>query len=309
MTKKDTYTLVLSHDVDHIALKHYPFFSKTTLYFFKHCLWTNFIRVFKKDLSPLFYLDSLKWCLIYPFFKTGLMKDPWEKSIYDIIAIEEKYRIRSTFFFAPFSYKPGFRSKNNPAPQGRRVVYNIKDYKKLINRLNAGGWEIGVHGINAHINATEAKEELLALSQFLPPDQKIGLRMHWLYQSKDLWKNLKDAGYYYDATFGNNDFVGFPEGHYCLFKKDGLWVIPLNIQDATLFRKDHMGLSIEEALKRIEDVLNKAKEKQAIVTILWHTNTFGVYKYWGSLYGRIIQKAINDKANISRCIDACEMSG
>lgn len=307
MNNKDIYTLVLTHDVDEIALKHFSFFSKNTFSFFKHCLWTNLLRLFKKDIPLSAYTDSLKWCLAYPFIKIGVIKDPWEKAIDDILAIEESYGVRSTFFFVPFAHKPGFRSENNPAPSGRRVVYDIKDYNKLINKLNSGGWEIGVHGINAHISVTEAREELWALSQFLPTDQKIGLRMHWLYQSEGLWKNLKDAGYYYDATFGDNDFAGFPEGHYYPFKKDGVWILPLNIQDVALLRNDHKGLNIKEAWKYIEKILEEAETKHAVVTVLWHTNTFGVYRYWGDLYEKILQKAVKDKAKILRCIDIREI--
>lgn len=297
-----SYTLILTHDVDHLSLRSYPLFSKSTISFLKRCIWNNLIRVIKGDLTLRKYLDSIKWCILYPCTKLGLCPDPWEKAINDILRIEEKYGVRSTFFFIPFKDKPGHIKDGIPA-EGREAKYDVRDYKDLLNKLEANGWEVGVHGIEAHISLKSAREELEVIKNLLPDKEKIGVRMHWLYQSDDLWKNLKEARYYYDATFGSNDEVGFSGGHCQPFKKDGIWVIPLNIQDGTLLADRHKGLSIKNAWSEIEKVLSIAKKENAVVTVLWHTNVFGVYNYWGSLYEKILHKAISDGAKVMKCID------
>ncbi|MCC7237896.1 MAG: hypothetical protein IT421_00110 [Candidatus Brocadia sp.] len=260
------------------------------------------VRMIKSDIKLRQYLDSIRWCLSYPFIKVGLIDDPWEKAIYDIITLENKYGARSTFFFIPFKDKPGHVKVGIPA-KGREAKYDVRDYKSLLCELESKGWEVGVHGIDAHISENDAKEELHVIKTLLPNKDKIGLRMHWLYQSENLWKNLKEAGFYYDATFGSNDEAGFPDGKYQPFKQDDLWVIPLNIQDGTLLADWHKGLSLKDAWIEIEKILTVAKQEKAIVTVLWHTNVFGVYNYWGKLYEKILQKAIFDNARIMKCID------
>lgn len=302
LPKNKNYTVILTHDVDHVSLKSYPVLSKSTLSFFKRCLLNNLIRMIKGEITFGKYLDSMKWCLLYPFVKLGIVKDPWEKAIYDITTMEKKYGVQSTFFFIPFKDKPGHIKEGIPAT-GREAKYDVRDYKDLLCELEANGWEVGVHGIDAHISLKSAREELGVIKSLLPDKEKIGVRMHWLYQSESLWKNLKEAGYYYDATFGSNDEVGFPDGKYQPFKKDNLWVIPLNIQDGTLLGDWHKGLSIKDAWSEIEKVLNIAKKEDAVVTILWHTNIFGVYNYWGELYEKILQKAKSDSAKVMKCID------
>lgn len=296
------YTLILTHDVDHLSLRSYSLFSKSTISFLKRCIWNNLIRVIKGDLILAKYLDSIKWCILYPFTKLGLGSDPWEKAIFDIITMEKKYGARSTFFFIPFKDKPGHIKEGVPA-NGREAKYDVRDYKELICELESNGWEVGVHGIDAHISVKSAREELDVIKNLLPFKEKIGIRMHWLYQSESLWNNLKGAEYYYDATFGSNDEIGFPDDKYRPFKKDGVWVIPLNIQDVTLLGHWHKGLSINNAWIEIDKILNIAKIENAVVTVSWHTNVFGVYNYWGELYEKILQKAKSDGAKIKKCID------
>ncbi len=77
-------------------------------------------------------------------------------------------------------------------------------------------------------------------------------------------------------------------------------------KDVTLLGKWHMGLSLKKAWTKIEEVLDNAKKLKATVTILWHTNTFGVHNYWGSLYEKILQRAKKDGAIIMKCAEACD---
>lgn len=305
MDNKAKYTLVLSHDVDHISLRKYPVFSNVTLEFFKRNLWINLLRTLRGDLSFGRYLDSLKWCAVYPFIKLGWHTDPWEKSMKDVIEIEKKYNIRSTFFFIPFANRHGNIREGVPA-KGRAIVYDVKEYKNLLLELEEGGWEVGVHGLDAHLSVENATEELKVIQFLLPDKKRFGLRMHWLFQSESLWKNLKEAGFYYDATFGNNDEVGFPDKQYRPFKMDGIWVLPVNLQEGTLLGYWRKSPLPYDPWKKIEEILNEAQEKEAVVTVLWHNHAFGTYHYHGDIYEKIIQKAIEDGARICRCIDVFE---
>lgn len=301
-TNKFSYTLVLTHDVDHIALKNYPVISNMTLEFFKQCIWINFLRFLKDDISFSEYFDSITWCLVYPLVKLGLYPDPWEKSVTSMLDMERRHNVRSTLFFIPFKDRNGHIGTGIPA-KGRAIKYDLQDHQALLAELESNGWEVGVHGIDAHISLQNATEEINVLRNLMPTKTKIGLRMHWLFQSDTLWKNLQEAGFAYDATFGSNDLVGFPDEKYKPFKKDGIWVLPINIQEGTLLGYWHQGKLPYEPWTKVEEILAEAKEKQAVVTILWHNHAFGVYHYHGDLYEKILLKAKADGARICRCID------
>lgn len=301
-SQKASYTLVLTHDVDHIALKNYPIFSNMTLEFFKQCIWINFLRYLRGDLSFFKYIDSLIWCLVYPLVKLGWHPDPWEESVKNMLEMERKHNVRSTLFFIPFKDRNGHVSPGKPA-KGRAIKYDLKSYRLFLAELENDGWEVGVHGIDAHISPKNATEEINVLRKLMPQKSSIGLRMHWLFQSEILWKNLKEAGFTYDATFGNNNLVGFPDKKYTPFQKDGIWVIPVNIQEGTLLGYWHQGKLPYEPWSKVEEILAEAKKNRAVVTILWHNHAFGVYHYHGDLYEKILIKAKADGARICRCID------
>lgn len=305
MATKSPYTIVLTHDIDHISLRKYPVFSNVTLEFFKRSLWINLLRTLQGDLPFIQYLDSLRWCFSYPLIKLGWHQDPWEKSMNDVLEIEKRHGVRSTFFFIPFANRHGHVQEGVSA-RGRAIVYDVREHKDFLLKLESDGWEVGVHGLDAHITVNSAREELEVLRSLLPDKKKFGIRMHWLFQSERLWKNLKEAGYYYDATFGNNDEVGFPNGQYAPFKKDDIWVLPVNIQEGTLLGYWKKGPLPYDPWEKIEEILAEAGEKSAVVTILWHNNAFGVYHYHGYLYEKIILKAKADGARICRCIDVVE---
>jgi peptidoglycan/xylan/chitin deacetylase (PgdA/CDA1 family) len=303
--KRGSYTLVLTHDVDNLSLRSYPVFSRMTFSFLKRCLWNNMVRAFKRDISFRVYLDSIKWAVLYPLVKFGIIADPWERAIYETMALEKKYGVYSTFFFIPFPDRPGSVAHGVPAPKGRATAYDIRRYKGLLQDIESRGWEVGVHGIDAHLGVRQAREEIEVMRALLPFKKEIGLRMHWLYQTKDLWKNLRESGFCYDATFGANGEVGFPEGIYSPFRRDGLWVIPVNIMDSTLLGYWRRGLSQRDAWIEIENILDLAGQKNAVVTVLWHTNTSAAFYYWGEVYEKILNKAVSDGAKVMRCIDIC----
>ncbi len=305
--RKAPYTLVLTHDVDNLSLRCHPLLSTATASFFKRCLYNNFLRTLKKDIPPALYLNSVKWCLFYPFVKTGLKEDPWEKIIFDIMELEKSYGARSTFFFIPYPDRPGHIKPKLPAPRGRAASYDLRRYGRMLEEIVGEGWEVGVHGIDAHLSSSNALEELSILRGLLPDREKIGIRMHWLYQTEQFLKYLKEAGYYYDTSYCcKSRGVPFGDSRSQPFKNDDIWVLPLNIHDSMLLGHWRLGMSMEAAWREIESTLEKARNTGAVVTILWHTSTSTVYSFWGVLYERILRRAKEDGARMMRCVDLCD---
>lgn len=228
-----------------------------------------------------------------------------------VLEIEKRYGVRSTFFFVPFPKQPGHTPEGNPAPNNRAVHYNLNEYQGLLQQLEREGWEVGVHGIDAYLDPASAKAEFEALRKLLPEKNRLGIRMHWLYHRGDeTWEILDEVGYTYDASFGWNDRVGFPRGRYRPFRPEcakNLVVLPLNIQDGALLGEWRLFLGNEEAWHQVEQILGEASKQGAVVSVLWHNNSFVAPRYWGWLYERIIRKAREDGAYICRAIDVVEM--
>lgn len=303
------YWLVLTHDIDIMSLRELPIAGKTFWGFVYRLLIVNAWRTIKGQISPAQYLDSLKTFLIIPFIKLGLAKDPVEESIQIMLDIERGYGVRSTLFFIPYARRAGHKLDGNVAPSNRCAYYELSDYKDLLVQLEDEGWEIGVHGIDAYRSLEDAQEEIQSIKAILPKKKKIGIRMHWLYhKGKDSWKILDSAGYYYDASVGWNDRIGYPESIYRPFKPEGvgnLIVLPTNIQDTALFSRPD--LTMDKVWSKVENVLNEALQKKAVVTVLWHNNSFVAYRHWTEIYRRIIEKAKYDGAEIIRAVDAIDL--
>lgn len=304
-----SYTIVLTHDMDHLALRNVPFFSRASGSYLKRNVYSNFLRWTGGHIGAGRYLRSLAAAAALPLVKTGLAADPLRKCLDRILDIENHYRVKSTFYFIPFKDTAGFEEPGVPAPRSRGCDYDVRNYKELLTELDANGWEIGIHGIDAHLGKDEAQNELALFQSLLPNKQKWGMRVHWLYQPPNLWKVLKEAGYFYDATFGSNDDTGFIEDRYLPFTRDGLRVLPLTIQDGSLLAHWHSELSPEKAWSRIREILDTAKEKGAVVTILWHNASFGAPRFWDGLYRRIIEAGKEDGATFLTALQAVEQTG
>lgn len=224
-----------------------------------------------------------------------------------MIDLERKYGVRSTLFLVSLPGTAGHTPDGHPAPANRSAYYNLEDWKEKLLTLRAEGWELGVHGIDCHISVDSARVEREAFSRVLGIESP-GLRMHWLYKSNLLRSNAKKAGFAYDSTLGWNDKIGFPEGHYTPFidEASGLPIVPLNIQDGALLPDWKQGLSSREVWEKISALMHEAKEHRAVLTVLWHSHSFGVPRFWKDTYVRILEKALADGARILRAIDVVE---
>jgi len=308
---RPSYTLVLTHDIDVLSVCELPISGRTLWGFVYRCLLVNLRRFIIRRLSLQEYMNSVKGVVLLPLVRRNLARDPWRQSLTVMLDVERRLGVRSTLFFIPFSRYSGHRNLGNPAPRHRAAHYELAQFQDLIRELDRDGWEVGLHGIDAHLDTYRAKEELNAIRVVVPHRQRIGVRMHWLYLTEEQsWKAFEDAGLAYDASLGWNDRVGFPRGQYQPFVPQGLQslvVLPLVIQDNAVLGGRNQYAGREEAWHRVEQVLQLARRERAVVTILWHNNSFVAPRYWGWLYEALIQQARKDGARICRAIDAVEL--
>ncbi|RJS81947.1 hypothetical protein CW713_05725 [Methanophagales archaeon] len=242
------FAVCLTHDIDVVYL------SNSGIMLNVAKLLKN--RQFKGAFKVLFNNVNKKW-------------NPWW-NFKDIMALEEKYGAKSSFYFLTLN------------EEDLDFNFKVEDLKYELENIVDNGWEVGLHGgRRAYNNLIEIKEKKQRLEKVLGK-KVIGYRNHFLkFKVPDTWELLSKAGFKYDTTFGYADCVGFRNGICHPFKPFNLVTdkmidileISLTIMDFTLF--DYMKLDMEGAWKTTKLLIDTVEKYSGVITILWH-NTYMV---------------------------------
>ena len=268
-----SFTVCLTHDVDRIR--------KTYQYLTHDVRKRRFV-----NLKTLFNGTSPYWT--------------FEK----IMNIEEKYGVRSTFFFLneTMRFKP-FSPSNWKLSLGRYRV-NEPSVASLIRELDEGGWEIGVHGsYNSYKDLTLLNDEKATIEDVIGREAS-GIRQHYLnLEIPGTWKLQREAGFQYDASFGLQSGVGYRDGRYHPFTdtESGMFVIPLAIMECYLFESS--GNDFDIIWKNTLRVIDEAKNNNGVLTILWHPHMYCDDDFPGytEVYRKIIEETKNRGAEFLTC--------
>lgn len=331
-----SYAMLLTHDIDILSLKEMPI-ARTFLGYFYRSTVLNWKRWRDgKVLTSEFY--QAIWEMVRTWAaKGGLGKDVWQRALPALIALEKRLEVRSSLYFMPFPKKPGIlperlrkskdkdkdkdtdtdtgNTKNRDrgkdkeydksiesAPTNRASFYDVSKYPELISHLEDGGWETGVHGIDAWHDGQAARAEHSRVAD-LTGGTEIGVRMHWLYfKSPDSFKALEEGGFLYDATVGFNEVVGFRAGTlqpYHPLNCQTLWELPLHIQDGALMGEEYFNLNREDAFLKAKPILDWAKRFGGAVSLLWHNQSFTAPRFWGEVYESLVTQGRQDGAWIA----------
>jgi len=206
-------------------------------------------------------------------------------NIPEYMEIEEKYHVRSTFFF--------------------RTVYengNYLDYSDDIKTLVKEGWEIGLHSDLSSLGSLENVSKEKTAIEKLVGTKIVGNRFHCLGFDDMLLNNLQDLGFVYDSTMkkSKDKVVSDDFGHLVL---DRLVEFPITLMDAYIFT--YMKLSEDEIIPFFEKVLQHGRSINNsfnIITVLWHSNVLKMKG--GRMYTKILEFLVSqDDVKICRGID------
>lgn len=149
----------------------------------------------------------------------------------DIIALEEKYGAKSSFYFLSLEEKD------------LDFNYKIKDLEYELGNIVDKGWEVGLHvGLEAFDDLGKIREEKERIEKTVGM-KVIGCRNHCLqFKVPNTWEVIRNAGFKYDSTFCYMDMIGFRNGMCHPFRPFDLIMnreidvleIPLTIQDGIL---------------------------------------------------------------------------
>ena len=239
------FAVCLTHDIDGVYLPKVNVIYNATKSLIRHQI--------KSAFKMLFNNISKKW------------NPRW--NFKDIMALEEEYDAKSSFYFLVLD--KGDMDFN----------FKIEDLEHEIGNIADNGWEVGLHGGHeAYNNLDEIKEKRKRLEKILGK-KVIGYRNHYLrFKVPDTWELVSKAGFKYDTTFGYADCVGFRNGMCHPFKPFNLDTnmeidileIPLTIMDGTLF--DYMKLGMEGAWEVTKTLIDIVEKYNGVITILWHND-------------------------------------
>lgn len=242
------FAVCLTHDVDEI----YPPISHALLSALYHL----------KNLD----LDDLKRQLFWK--RMGQKFSPYW-NFKEIMALEERYGAKSTFYFMAADRDI------------KRFRYNVENLDGELGSIADYGFEVGLHGgYYAYDSPEEMKKEKRRLERVLGKSI-VGYRNHYLrFKVPDTWEHLSKIGFKYDSTFGYWDGPGFRNGMCHPFRPYNLRTeshinileIPLCVMDTALYgQRPNIGDMWEAAA----GLMNTAERCGGVLTILWHNNMFG----------------------------------
>jgi peptidoglycan/xylan/chitin deacetylase (PgdA/CDA1 family) len=222
-----------------------------------------------------------------------------------IIELEEKYGVRSTFFFLNESKKHNyFRPSTYKITFGRYDILNPK-IVDIIKRLDEGGWEIGLHGSYDSFNDIALLQKEKTTLEKILKKPILGTRQHYLHLNiPQTWEIQRDIGLSYDSSYGYLDKVGYRGNFYNPFRpfNDKFLVIPLTIMDGALFKS---GVNFDDAWSQCMNIFDIAEKMGGLVTIVWHIIEFNENEFPGqkALYEKIIKECLNRNAYVGSCRD------
>jgi peptidoglycan/xylan/chitin deacetylase (PgdA/CDA1 family) len=269
MKNMGKFYVALSHDVDRV---HKSFQAVT-----------HFIRYVRRGEADhaLYQLRAIAkperyWC--------------FEK----IVEIENRYGVKSTYFFLNESYP--FRPWNLKSWRLSLGYYDISrpDVAGIIRKLDSEGFEIGLHGsYRSYRDRALLKKEKSLLEGIL--GRRInGIRQHYLNLDPDTWRMQRSLGFIYDASFGHRNAVGFKDDILAPFPLDGqanFFIVPMAIMDCCLMR-------LPDPWKSAYEIIGIAKNCSALLVLNWHQQIFDEREYPGyrQMYVRIIEECLRKNA-------------
>ena len=206
------------------------------------------------------------------------------RNIPEYMEIEEKFDVRSTFFFRTF-YENG----------------NVLDYEDDIKQLQKLDWEIGLHTDPSSINDLDKirleKEKLESISG----KQIIGNRVHYLNYNSELPEKLEKLGFSYDSSLRHSKNI-IDEKEMGYSRINGIIEFPVTLMDAYLFT--HMKIQEDGIIPEFQKTLDlgRSLSENNVISVIWHDNVLKMKG--GRMYKQILEFLTSqDDVEIKRGID------
>jgi hypothetical protein len=279
------FIVCLTHDVDHFAIRNHKC-DHTILGFLYRATFGSMVELLQGRKSPRQVARNWLAVLSLPLVYLGIVPDFWSK-------LERYLELdpASTFFIIPKKGEAGL-TPTGECRLRRAARYDPSQLQRSIGEILARGGEVAVHGIDAWRDIREARKEREQI-QALTESSAVGVRMHWLFFDSESARKLDEAGFFYDSTFGYNETVGYRAGTTQGFRPLGtkcLLELPLHIMDTALFYPSHLHLSAEQAMIRMNGMVDDMRQFGGALMINWHDRSIAPERLWDDFYVRLVGK-------------------
>jgi hypothetical protein len=275
------FIVCLTHDVDHPGIRYHKF-DHTMFGFLYRALVGSTINFCVRRMSLRKVWVNWVAAFTLPFVYLGIAKDFW--SGFDRYLQIEK-GLGSTFFVIPRKDYSGLKTAAG-ASKFRATRYDVTDIEAHLQKLVAGGCELGLHGIDAWADSSKGREESRRVSR-IAGTAEVGVRMHWLFFDEKSPVALENAGFLYDSTFGYNETVGFRAGTTQAYKPltvSFLLELPLHVMDTALFYPAYLNLTEKDAIKVVRKLVQHAVRFGGALTFNWHDRSILPERLWDDYY-------------------------
>jgi len=284
------FAVCLTHDVDRVH-KTYQYLT----HFFKYIQSKNLLTAFNQIASVSEKLRGND-----PYWNFG-----------KVMEIERELGVKSTFFFLNEQRKTWLLPPCEWKLYWGR--YNIKDAKiiEAIRKLDAEGWEIGIHGsYNSYRDLKMLEDEKNVLEGIL--DKNVyGISQHYCNLNiPKTWKYHEKLGLEYDSTIGFISDITFRCGTCFPFHPfdtvEGttlsLWTLPITIVD------NACSSNRENIWNEILNAVNSVEICHGLLVLRWHQEAFNDEPPHdrSEIYKRIIALCIKNGAWVTNAKEIVE---
>jgi peptidoglycan/xylan/chitin deacetylase (PgdA/CDA1 family) len=223
----------------------------------------------RRQGAPIDHIIARKDRFDSEIIQNARVKNPYY-NIPDYMYLEEKYNIRSTFFF--------------------RTIYengDYRDYEEDIKALHKGGWEIGLHCDPSSIHdLAKIQDEKKKIEEFTNSSINAN-RSHYLAFSTKLPIILNSLGFLYDSSYRKSkDKISKEDMGYEML--NGIIEFPVTLMDAYIFTFMH--IPEDKIVNLFHNTLDNARKQNSefnVITVIWHDNVLKMKG--GRIYENILE--------------------
>jgi hypothetical protein len=275
----------LTHDIDHPSLRNH-WLDHTMFGFLYRSTFGTWRDVFRGRKSARSLFKNGRAACLLPFVHFGWAPDFW-LNFDRYLDIETGHG--STFFVIPRKDYPG-RAADVPVSPIRACQYDLEQILPQLKKIVSEGGEVGVHGLDAWLDADEGRKERERVSEAIGVNE-LGVRMHWLFFDENSPAVLDRAGFTYDSTVGYRETVGYRAGTMQAYAPPGvtnLLELPLHVMDTALFYPKYLNLSEKAAENRVVRLMDDAQRMGGALTINWHDRSIAPERLWDDFYLKLL---------------------
>src|SRR5438552_337655 len=279
------FIVCLTHDVDHYAIANHKF-DHTMFGFLYRASIGSIFELLRRKKSVRQVARNWLAILSLPLVYLRILPDFWS-TLQRYLELDHA----STFFIIPKKGEAGMTSIGARLTR-RAVRYDLSQLQTTVAEIVARRGEIGVHGIDAWRDTAEARKERAQI-QALTHTSEVAVRMHWLFFDSESAGKLDEAAFSYDSTLGYNETVGYRAGTTQAFRPFGtkrLLELPLHIMDTALFYPAYLHLSPEQAMMRIDAMVNDMIRFGGVLMVNWHDRSIAPERLWDDFYIELVEK-------------------